>query len=190
MSPQVSEIASRTDAGEQPDRTAASARFLTGLAAAGAAVVGAALLAAPGTSEAPPWTIVGVVALVLFLVCLVGFAAAGWGPTGRRQRLLRIGALSGIAALVAVVVALLMRLFLPLPLQTVLIQFSDLAGRVQIEYCPTLPQSFAGSTTAAELHGSGTVVAVKVTGDVCGSAEFVDGVWLYLARSSITIGAE
>ncbi|TFD51585.1 hypothetical protein E3T55_07675 [Cryobacterium frigoriphilum] len=196
MSPEVSEIArtqpqrSPEPAGERSDAAAASARFLTGLAAAAATVVAAALLAEPEIIPAAPWTIVGIVALVLFLVSLVGFAAAAWGPTSRRRRLMRVGGLSGVAGLAVVCVALAMRLFLPLPLQTVLVQFSDLAGRVQIEYCPTLPQSFAGSATAAELQGTAAVVAVKVTGEVCGSEEFADGVWLYLTRSSITLGAE
>ena len=197
MSPQTPEIA-RTDPQRTPETnddrpagTGVCARFLTGLAAAGAAVVAAALFAEPATVDGPtPWAILGVVAVLLLLISLVGFAAAAWEVFGSGRRLLRIGALSGLAALVLVAIAITLRLFVPLPLQTVLIQFSDLAGRVQIEYCPTLPQSFAGSTMAAELHGSDAIVPVKVTGDVCGSDEFPNGVWLYLARSSVILGAE
>lgn len=197
MSPQVSEIARTAPqrapepADDSPGGARASARFLTALAAAGAVVVAAALLAEPGTSAGvAPWTVPAVLALLLLLVSVVGFAAGAWGTTERRRLLLRLGGLSGIAALVAVAVAITMRLFLPLPLQGVLVQFSDLAGRVQIEYCPTLPQSFSGSTTADGLHGTDSVVPVKVSGEVCGSDAFPNGVWLYLARSSITLGAE
>lgn len=197
MSPQVSEIAQtdqqrspETDI-DRPDGTGTSARFLSGLTAASATVVAAALISDPGVNPAQaPWTVVGALALLLLLVSTAGFAAATWGASGRRRRLLRIGGLSGIAGVLVVAVAIGMRLFLPLPLQSVLIQFSDLNGRVQIEYCPTLPQSFAGSTTAADLHGTAAVLPVKVTGEVCGSGEFPGGVWLYLARSSVTIGAE
>jgi hypothetical protein len=196
MSPQESEIA-RTDQqrspetdNDRPDGTGASARFLTGLTAAGATVVAAALLADPWAAPGQaPWAVVAVLALLLLLVSMVGFAAAAWGASSRR-RLLRIGSLSGIAGVLVVAAAIGMRLFVPLPLQSVLIQFSDLNGRVQIEYCPTLPQSFAGSTTASDLRGTASVVPVKVTGEVCGSDEFPSGVWLYLARSSVTIGAE
>lgn len=197
MSPQLSEIA-RTDRqttpethGDEPDATGASARLLTGLTAVGAVVLAAALFAEPVTAAGlAPWTIVAVLALVLFLVSLAGFAAAAWGRVGRRRGLLRIGGLSGLAALAVVAIAVAIRVFLPLPLQGVLVQFSDLAGRVQIEYCPTLPQSFAGSITAADLHGSSAVVPVKVSGEVCGSNEFPQGLWLYLVRSSVTLGAE
>jgi len=197
MSPQVSQttqpapqraaeagVDGRGDAGT-------SARFVTGLTAVGAAVVAAGLLAEPATGQGvAPWTLVGMVALVLLLVSVVALAGAVWGTAGRRGQLTRLGGFAATAALVAVAVTIGMRLFLPLPLQTVLVQFSDLAGRVQIDYCPTLPQSFAGRTTAADLTGTDNVVAVKVTGEVCGSKEFPKGIWLYLARSSITVGVE
>lgn len=196
MSPQTSEIAERdrqlTPAanGDRPDGRGPSAQFLAGLTAATAAVVAGALFAEPSQITVhAPWVATGVLAFVLLLVSLIGFAAAAWS-TQHRRRTLRIAGVSGVAGLLVVAVTIAVRLFVPLPLQTVLIQFSDLEGRVQIEYCPTLPQSFSASTTAADLHGTAAVLPVKVSGDVCGSEEFPGGIWLYLARSSVTVGGQ
>ena len=163
--------------------------FCAALTAVVAAALAGVLLLAPGAAPASaPWIVPAALALILLLAGTGAFAAGTVGGPARRRTLRLLGALLAGGGAVLIVVAVALRLFVPLPLQEVLVQFSDLDGRVQIEYCPTLPQSFAGSATAEALQGSRSVVPVKISGDVCGSSEFTDGVWLYLARSSITVG--
>jgi len=163
--------------------------FSAALAAVVAVALAGVLLLAPGATPASaPWIAPAALALILLLGSTLVFAAATVGGPARRRTLRLIGALTAGGGAVLIVVAVALRLFVPLPLQDVLVQFSDLNGRVQIEYCPTLPQSFAGSATAEALQGTRSVVPVKVSGDVCGSSDFPNGVWLYLARSSITVG--
>jgi hypothetical protein len=116
---------------------------------------------------------------------LVAERAAQRGP----MRLLTVLAAIFVATVLAVAVVAGLKLFLPGDAQPVWVQFSDLKGRVQLGYCPGLAGNFEGTAFTQDLDGSSAVVPVKVTADECGNAKFVDGVWLYLHRSSITIGA-
>ncbi len=81
------------------------------------------------------------------------------------------------------------RLFLPGGTQSVLVQFSDLSGRVQLEYCPTLPASFEAVAHTSDLLADTGVIPVRVTSDVCGAPEFDDGLWIYLHRSAVTLAS-
>jgi hypothetical protein len=92
-------------------------------------------------------------------------------------------------ALVAVAVMVGVKLFLPGGSQPVLVQFSDLSGRVQLEYCPSLPASFEAIAYTDDLLADTGVIPVKVTADVCGAPEFDDGVWIYLHRSAVTLAS-
>lgn len=92
-------------------------------------------------------------------------------------------------ALAALAIITGLRLFLPSATQPVWVQFSDLSGRVQLEYCPSLPASFEGIARSEDLRGGSSVIPVKVTADVCGDAQFQDGVWIYLHRSSVTVAS-
>jgi hypothetical protein len=73
--------------------------------------------------------------------------------------------------------------------QPVFVQFIDLAGRVQLEFCPTLPAAFNGTTTPEALHSDSATLAVTVTPEVCGNPDFTQEVKLYLNRTSITVAA-
>jgi hypothetical protein len=90
-------------------------------------------------------------------------------------------------ALVALAILVGLKLFLPGGSQAVWVQFSDLEGRVQLGYCPSLPASFQGIALSDDLQSDSSVLPVKVTGEVCGDNQFDSGVWLYLNRSSITV---
>jgi hypothetical protein len=92
-------------------------------------------------------------------------------------------------ALVATAILIGVKLFLPGGSQTVLVQFSDLSGRVQLEYCPSLPASFEAVAYTDDLVADTGVIPVKVSGDVCGSPQFDDGVWIYLHRSAVTLAS-
>ena len=92
-------------------------------------------------------------------------------------------------ALVAIGIMLGLRLFLPGGTQSVLVQFSDLSGRVQLEYCPTLPASFEAVAYTDDLLADTGVIPVRVTADVCGAPEFDDGLWIYLHRSAVTLAS-
>lgn len=92
-------------------------------------------------------------------------------------------------ALVAVAVMVGIKLFLPGGTQPVLVQFSDLSGRVQLEYCPSLPASFEGIARTDDLQGGSSVLPVRVSAEVCGDSRFDDGVWIYLHRSSVTVAS-
>ncbi|HYI33553.1 MAG TPA: hypothetical protein VEX88_08845 [Glaciibacter sp.] len=92
-------------------------------------------------------------------------------------------------ALVAIAVMVGVKLFLPGGSQPVLVQFSDLSGRVQLEYCPSLPASFEAIAYTDDLVADTGVIPVKVTGEVCGSTQFDDGIWIYLHRSAVTLAS-
>lgn len=166
------------------------ARFLTGLVAVGAIVLGTALLVLPIAVPVLGWSVLALVALVLLLLSLALFGAASLPrvPAGGIRIITMIGVVSALLAVALVVIAVAMRLFLPLPDRSVVVQFSNLAGRVQIEYCPDLPASFAGRIAGADLDKATTTVPVWVSSKTCGNPEFPDGVRLHLERASITIG--
>ncbi len=81
------------------------------------------------------------------------------------------------------------RFFIPAPSQQVLVQFSDLSGRVQLEYCPRLPASFEATAYADDLQGDSSVIPVRVSAEVCGDSRFDDGIWIYLHRASVTVAS-
>ncbi len=92
-------------------------------------------------------------------------------------------------ALVAIAIMAGVRWFLPAPEQQVIVQFSDLSGRVQLEYCPRLPASFEATAYADDLQGGSSVIPVKVSPEVCGDSRFDDGIWIYLHRASVTVAS-
>ena len=106
-------------------------------------------------------------------------------PAGTGQT--RIGTLLGTIGLALAAVAVLLAVLLPRPTAAIMVQFTDLAGRVQLEYCPTLPGSFAGTASHDDLAGSSPILPVKVTAEACGNPEYTDGVWIYLNRASVTV---
>lgn len=106
-------------------------------------------------------------------------------PAGRSQTML--GATLGIVGLVLAAIAVALATLLPAPTEAIMVQFTDLVGRVQLEYCPTLPGSFPGTASHADLVGSSTILPVKVSAETCGNPDYTDGVWLYLNRDSVTV---
>ena len=83
--------------------------------------------------------------------------------------------------------AVLLAAVLPAPTERIEVQFTDLYGRVQLEYCPDLPGSFAATASRADLAGSSTILPVKVSAETCGNSDYTDGVWIYLNRDSVTV---
>jgi hypothetical protein len=71
--------------------------------------------------------------------------------------------------------------------QPVFVQFIDLSGRVQLEFCPTLPAAFTGTATTEAIGSNSSTLAITVTPEVCGNPDFSQEVQLYLNRSSITV---
>jgi hypothetical protein len=71
--------------------------------------------------------------------------------------------------------------------RSVSVQFSDITGRVQLEYCPALPSSFDAMVKPIDLARSSTLLPVWVSSRDCGNPSYVNGVWLYLDRSTITV---
>jgi hypothetical protein len=110
-------------------------------------------------------------------------AGTGRGGTG----LALVGALLGTLGLGLATVAVALAVLVPAPTESILVQFTDLYGRVQLEYCPALPASFDGLASRDDLIGSSTILPVKVTAEICGSPDYSDGVWIYLNRDAITI---
>jgi hypothetical protein len=98
-----------------------------------------------------------------------------------------LGALLGTVGLLLAAIAVALAALLPAPTESIMVQFTDLVGRVQLEYCPDLPGSFPGTASHADLVGSDTILPVKVSAETCGNPEYTDGVWIYLNRASITI---
>jgi hypothetical protein len=98
-----------------------------------------------------------------------------------------VGALLGTLGLGLATIAVALAVLMPGPTAAIEVQFTDLYGRVQLEYCPSLPGSFAGTASHDDLVGSSTILPVKVTAEVCGNPEYTDGVWIYLNRDAITV---
>lgn len=175
---------------------------MAGLVSAGAAALAAGLgfWAVAGIT---PWNAAAAGALVLLLISVCFYAGASLSAGGARydrseleqnermivriRTLSLLGAVFGTVALALVVVFVGGRLFVPEPEQAVVVQFSDLEGRVQLEYCPSLPSSFEATATAADLAGNEPTIPLSVTASVCGDDSLRDGVVLYLDRSAITI---
>ncbi|WP_208858806.1 hypothetical protein [Cryobacterium zongtaii] len=107
-----------------------------------------------------------------------------------RRGLTILGSVFGVVGLALAALAVVLTVLLPMPTQRIMVQFTDLYGRVQLEYCPSLPASFAATASRADLAGSSTILPVKVSGDICGDPEFTDGVWIYLNRSSVTVSGQ
>ncbi|MBX0298874.1 hypothetical protein K2F54_02665 [Cryobacterium sp. 1639] len=106
-------------------------------------------------------------------------------PTGRLLTLL--GALLGTVGLAVGALSLALAVLLPTPTESIMVQFTDLVGRVQLEYCPTLPASFAGTASHDDLAGAATILPVKVSAETCGNSDYTDGVWIYLNRTAVTV---
>lgn len=98
-----------------------------------------------------------------------------------------VGGVLGLVGLALAALAVLLAVVLPTPTESIMVQFTDLYGRVQLEYCPSLPGSFAATASHDDLVGSATILPVKVTGDVCGNPDYTDGVWIYLNRNAVTV---
>lgn len=106
-------------------------------------------------------------------------------PAGRG--LILAGTVLGTVGLALAAIAVALAALLPTPTEAIAVQFTDLYGRVQLEYCPDLPGSFAGTASHDDLAGSSRILPVKVTAEVCGNPDYTDGVWIYLNRNSITV---
>lgn len=162
--------------------------LLAVLAAGGAMALTVSLLFLSATDgSAPIWSVLGLLGVALLLGTVVLGLSAGRGH-GRTTRIDRVAGLTGLLAVLTVVGMLAARLFLPAADQSVTVQFSDPTGRVVLEYCPTLPSSFAGVARSSDISGTAATIPVRVTADVCGNPEFSDGVWLYLTRTGVTLG--
>ncbi|TFC05786.1 hypothetical protein E3O42_02385 [Cryobacterium adonitolivorans] len=111
-------------------------------------------------------------------------------PAAPRRGLTILGSVLGVVGLALAALAVVLTVLLPAPTERIMVQFTDLYGRVQLEYCPTLPASFAATASRADLVGSSSILPVKVTGVVCGDSEYTDGVWIYLNRASVTVADE
>jgi len=115
-------------------------------------------------------------------------AAAARTPAatpGRSLTVLGIGI--GLAGLAVAAIAVLIAVLIPTRTESIMVQFTDLTGRVQLEYCPGLPGSFSGLAAHTDLTGADTILPVKVSAETCGNPEFTGGVWIYLNRTSITV---
>jgi hypothetical protein len=155
----------------------------------------------PGTTRVQ--LLVGVLALTLALSGVIFYLTAAAssvrlrpGDTeGERETRIvrrirsrsRFGAGLTITAAVTVVGLGVLRIATPPAERPVSVQFSNLDGRVQFEFCPDLPGSFEALVKPAELDRSSTLLPVWVASRVCGNPSFQSGVWLYLDRSSITV---
>lgn len=113
--------------------------------------------------------------------------AGGQGTTPAGRGLTLTGTVLGTVGLALAAIAVALAALLPTPTAAIAVQFTDLYGRVQLEYCPDLPGSFAGTASHDDLVGSSTILPVKVTAEVCGNPDYTDGVWIYLNRASITV---
>jgi hypothetical protein len=123
----------------------------------------------------------------------VGAAPGGGGQGAKRpgrpatRGLTVFGAVLGAAGLVSAALAVALAALLPSPTENISVQFTDLYGRVQLEYCPTLPASFEATASQHDLLGSSTILPVRVTPETCGNADYTDGVWIYLNRDAVTV---
>ncbi len=105
----------------------------------------------------------------------------------RIRSLSRLGAVFTVAAVLLFAGLGALRIFAPPTERPVSVQFSEISGRVQLEYCPSLPSSFDALAKPTDLAGSSTLLPVWVASGVCGNSSFPRGVWLYLNRSTITV---
>lgn len=115
-------------------------------------------------------------------------AAAARTPAATPGRSLTVLGLGiGLAGLAVAAIAVLIAVLIPTRTESIMVQFTDLTGRVQLEYCPGLPGSFSGLAAHTDLTGADTILPVKVSAETCGNPEFTGGVWIYLNRTSITV---
>ena len=114
-----------------------------------------------------------------------GYPAPAAAAEGRG--LTTLGSLLGLAGLTLSALAVVLTVVLSTPTEPITVQFSDLYGRVQLEYCPSLPSSFAATASQDDLVGSATILPVKVTAGVCGNTDYTNGVWIYLNRDAVTV---
>jgi len=114
-------------------------------------------------------------------------AHSGTPPTVAGRGLTILGATLGLVGLGLAALSVVLAGLLPAPTHTIMVQFTDLYGRVKLEYCPTLPASFAATASQSDLAGSATILPVKVSGETCGNSEYTNGVWIYLNRDAVTI---
>ncbi|TFB69728.1 hypothetical protein E3O06_15535 [Cryobacterium glaciale] len=192
------------------------ARFLAALLSAGALAVAGwlALNAGDGVSVTPQdQRLVALVALVLFLSGITFYLAAAVATARRHpetrtaahpsagdleadrsartirriRSLSAVGAVFAIAALLAIAGLGALRVLVPPAERPVSVQFSDITGRVQLEFCPSLPSAFEALAKSGDLAASTTLLPVWVASRVCGNPSFQNGVWLYLNRSTITV---
>lgn len=168
------------------------ARFLGVAFLGAAAVIAVSLWSAPGVTAYAglrPWVFAALLGFILVLAgACVLFGASLPRPVPAPERGLTIlGSVLGVIGLALAALAVVLAVLLPAPTQRIMVQFTDLAGRVQLEYCPTLPGSFTGTASQADLAGSSTILPVKVDAHTCGDPEFTDGVWIYLNRRSVTV---
>ena len=183
----------------------AHARFVVALLSAAAVVVAVWLAvntndaAFGGTRDQLLISLASIVLLTIGIVFYLSAAAAGQHDRGnleparsariaRRSRSLsRLGAVFAVAALLAVAALGALRILVPPAERPVSVQFTEITGRVQLEYCPDLPSSFDALAKPTDLASSSTLLPVWVASRVCGNPSFQRGTWLYLNRSSITV---
>ncbi|WEO79074.1 hypothetical protein BJQ94_08590 [Cryobacterium sp. SO2] len=143
---------------------------------------------APTAPSSPPYSPIPGIAPANEASAAQAQAAAGPGDSPTAGRSLTIlGALLAAAGLALATLAVAIAVLLPTPTESIMVQFTDLYGRVQLEYCPTLPGSFAATASHDDLVASSTILPVKVSAETCGNPDYTDGVWLYLNRASITV---
>ena len=190
----------------KPSAWRREARFLGAAFAVAAAVIALGLRFAPEVTAYAglgPWVFAALLgfllvlagACVLFGASLPGArypASPGSAPpaaqTAPPERGLTIlGSVLGVVGLALAALAVVLAVMLPGPTQRIMVQFTDLSGRVQLEYCPTLPGSFAGTASQSDLVGSTTILPVRVEAQTCGNPEYTDDVWIYLNRRSVTV---
>jgi hypothetical protein len=201
----------RPDPG-QDSRRSRQAGFLGAVLIGAAAVIAAGLGFAPQVSAysgLSPWVVAGLLGFLLTLagaclllaVSLAAPSAAAIEPApypeqssapprasgGTTRALTVLGSLLGLTGVALAALAVALAVVLPAATAAIEVQFTDLYGRVQLEYCPSLPSSFAATASHEDLAGSDTILPVRVSGDVCGNTEYTDGVWLYLNRTTITV---
>lgn len=179
-----------------PDDSGPERRRQSGLYARFVGLAGLALafwlafaspIAASGAARASQLVSLG--ALGLCAAALASYLAASAPRRSSRAttRLVRLGTLSTTVAFLMLAAVALLALIAPPLERNVSIQFSDISGRVQLEFCPDLPSSFDAFVRSSELASSSTLLPVRVTRSTCGSPAESTSVWLYLNRSSITV---
>lgn len=212
----MSEQAPPAAQGKTTDRRP-QAGFLGAVLAVAAAVIAAGLVFAPqltAHSTLNPWLYAGLLGFLLVLAgaCVLLAVTLTAGPTpvpvpvavqgyrdqgypaesqpaaaGEGRGLTILGSLLGLAGLAVSALAVVLTVLLATPTVPITVQFSDLYGRVQLEYCPSLPSSFAATASQDDLVGSATILPVKVTAGVCGNTDYTNGVWIYLNRDAVTV---